>query len=202
MEFFLPSRAASTGGRPPQVVGVPEEGVIDLAIRPDPYCATDKRAHFQWFSFRLTGASGRRLQLRIVNAGGASYAPAWDGYRACASHDLQDWHRWGLGPRGRTRLLQSPRRAAARSRVPRRPPLRRVPTSYDAASGVLSIHHEPSSPDWVHYSYFAPYSLDRHAALIGRMQVWGRAQRPPGTRPPSSTAVRRQGARCALPPGG
>lgn len=40
---------------------------------------------------------------------------------------------------------------------------RRAETSYD--NGVLTIRHTPRA-DSVSFSYFAPYSMDRHAALI------------------------------------
>ena len=45
---------------------------------------------------------------------------------------------------------------------------RRVPTSYE--NGVLSIRHAPDS-DAVHYAYFAPYSMERHADLVARCQA-------------------------------
>jgi murein tripeptide amidase MpaA len=73
-----------------------------------------------------------------VPAGGASYAPAWNGYRAAASYDMQHWFR--------------------------------VDTSYDEAAGRLTIQHTPTQA-CVRYAYFAPYSWDRHAALVMRMQV-------------------------------
>ncbi|KAG2443936.1 hypothetical protein HXX76_002275 [Chlamydomonas incerta] len=122
-----------------EVVGVSDGGkTIDLNIRPDPYCETDKRAHYQWFNFKLCGVAGKPLTLRLLNAGGASYGPAWEGYQACASHDLQDWYR--------------------------------APTTYDAASGVVTIRHAAGAADLVHFAFFAPYSLDRHAQLLGRLQ--------------------------------
>ncbi len=43
---------------------------------------------------------------------------------------------------------------------------RRTDTSYD--DGVLTIRHTPRA-DSVAFSYFAPYSMERHAALVGRM---------------------------------
>src|SRR3954454_5723126 len=48
---------------------------------------------YQWFHFRLTGARGRDCVLKIVNAGGAAYAKGWQGYRAVASYDREDWFR-------------------------------------------------------------------------------------------------------------
>jgi murein tripeptide amidase MpaA len=77
--------------------------------------------------------------MHIINAGQSSYPEAWQGYKACASYDLQHWFR-----------VQS--------------------TSYDPQTGALTISHTPEH-SCVRYAYFAPYSLERHAALIARMQV-------------------------------
>lgn len=46
----------------------------------------------------------------------------------------------------------------------------RVPTTYDADSGVLSISHTPQA-DAVQYAYFAPFTYDRHQQLVARMQA-------------------------------
>ena len=43
----------------------------------------------------------------------------------------------------------------------------RVPTSY--ADGVLTIENTPAA-DSVWYAYFAPYSMERHADLVARVQ--------------------------------
>ena len=48
---------------------------------------------YQWFYFRLTGAEGRAVQLRIVNCAGSAYPLGWDGYRAVMSYDREDWER-------------------------------------------------------------------------------------------------------------
>lgn len=61
---------------------------ITLEIKPD--SAAD---FYQWFNFRVDGAAGAPLTMRIRNAGGASYAMGWDGYRACASYDGENWFR-------------------------------------------------------------------------------------------------------------
>ena len=61
---------------------------FDLAI------AKDHQSDFyQWFHFRLSGAKGVPVTLRIVNAGGGAYPDGWKEYRACASADRQDWRR-------------------------------------------------------------------------------------------------------------
>jgi murein tripeptide amidase MpaA len=61
---------------------------IDLEI------AQDHQSDFyQWFYFRLTGAEGQPVELRIVNAAGAAYPLGWPGYRACMSYDRDYWER-------------------------------------------------------------------------------------------------------------
>ena len=60
----------------------------DLKIRPD-----SNGAWFQWFYFRVRGAAGRDLTLRIVNAAQSAYPDGWNGYRACVSTDNATWRR-------------------------------------------------------------------------------------------------------------
>jgi murein tripeptide amidase MpaA len=61
---------------------------IDLEI------ANDHQSDFyQWFYFRLSGAGGEPVELRILNCGGSAYPNGWDGYRACMSHDREYWER-------------------------------------------------------------------------------------------------------------
>ena len=52
---------------------------VQLEIRPDPFCKHDNTTHFQWFHFRVTGAKGIPLTLKLVNAGKASFPVAWPG---------------------------------------------------------------------------------------------------------------------------
>ncbi len=68
---------------------VSEDGdVIDLEI------VKDRQSDFyQWFHFRLMGAQGRELTLRIVNCGSSAYPNGWPDYRACLSVDREDWVR-------------------------------------------------------------------------------------------------------------
>jgi murein tripeptide amidase MpaA len=95
----------------------------------------DKASEFyQWFYFRVDGASGEPLELRITNCAGSAYPLGWDGYRACVSSDNSDWLR--------------------------------ADTGY--AEGVLTIRHTPDT-DSVWFAYFAPYPMDRHAALVDRI---------------------------------
>jgi murein tripeptide amidase MpaA len=61
---------------------------VDLEIRKD-----HQSDFYQWFYFRVTGAKGRPLELRIVNCAGSAYPHGWDGYRACLSYDRDTWER-------------------------------------------------------------------------------------------------------------
>ena len=62
--------------------------VLDLAIVKD-----HQSDFYQWFHFRLTGAKGQPVSLRITNAGGSAYPDGWKDYNACASIDRQHWFR-------------------------------------------------------------------------------------------------------------
>lgn len=46
---------------------------------------------YQWFYFRVAGAKGRALDLRITNAGGSAYPMGWPGYKARVSTDREAW---------------------------------------------------------------------------------------------------------------
>src|ERR1700722_20174134 len=70
-----------------EVIALTADGA-DLAIRKD-----SNGNWFQWFYFRVRGAAGRDLALRIVNAGVSLYPDGWNGYRACVSADNEHWRR-------------------------------------------------------------------------------------------------------------
>jgi murein tripeptide amidase MpaA len=101
---------------------------FDLAIRRD-----KDSSFYQWFYFRVDGAGGAPLTLRIINCGGSAYPGGWVQYRACVSGDNENWTR----------------------------------AETDYADGVLTISHVPAG-DRIWFAYFAPYLLDRHAALVAR----------------------------------
>ncbi len=48
---------------------------------------------YQWFYFRLSGAGGREVSLRITNCAGSAYPHGWPDYRACVSYDRDEWLR-------------------------------------------------------------------------------------------------------------
>ena len=59
-----------------------------LAIRKD-----RQSDFFQWFHFRVAGAAGRKLELRITGLASSAYPDGWPDYRACVSEDRQYWSR-------------------------------------------------------------------------------------------------------------
>jgi len=71
-----------------EVISAEDPGDIRLAIRPD-----GRSPHYQWFHFRLTGAKGVPLTLKIMNAGAAAYPSGFRDYSAVASEDLKRWIR-------------------------------------------------------------------------------------------------------------
>ena len=53
---------------------------------------TDHQSDFyQWFHFRVAGAAGKDVTLRIVNCGGSAYPDGWEGYKARISDDRENW---------------------------------------------------------------------------------------------------------------
>ena len=71
-----------------EVVDAADAQAPKLAIRRD-----NNSDFFQWFHFRLTGAADADMEMAIVNAGEAAYPAGWEGYRAVASYDREDWFR-------------------------------------------------------------------------------------------------------------
>ena len=61
---------------------------VDLEIRQD-----HQSDFYQWFYFRLSGAAGQAVELRITNCAGSAYPHGWDNYQACLSTDREEWER-------------------------------------------------------------------------------------------------------------
>ncbi len=59
-----------------------------LAIRKDA-----QSDFFQWFHFRVSGAAGRELTLKITGLNASAYPGGWPGYRAAVSEDREYWGR-------------------------------------------------------------------------------------------------------------
>ena len=71
-----------------EVVRCDGPNAIDLAIRRD-----QASEFYQWFYFRLSGASGQPCRVRIVNCAASAYPGGWPGYRTVVSTDRQAWTR-------------------------------------------------------------------------------------------------------------
>lgn len=68
------------------------DGQVDLRLREDE--VNDPAVQIrQWFHFRVQGARGQALRLRILNAADATFAGGWPDYQACASYDHAHWFR-------------------------------------------------------------------------------------------------------------
>ena len=48
---------------------------------------------YQWFYFRVSGAAGREITLRITNCAGAAYPNGWPDYKGVMSLDREEWVR-------------------------------------------------------------------------------------------------------------
>jgi murein tripeptide amidase MpaA len=59
-----------------------------LAIRKD-----HQSDFFQWFHFRVSGAAGCELELKITGLKTSAYPDGWPGYDACVSEDRDYWAR-------------------------------------------------------------------------------------------------------------
>jgi murein tripeptide amidase MpaA len=54
----------------------------------------DRQSDFyQWFHFRVSGAAGRELVLRIGDLNASAYPQGWTNYHACVSEDREYWGR-------------------------------------------------------------------------------------------------------------
>ena len=55
---------------------------------------TDNQSTFaQWFHFRVSGAAGRELELKIEGLNKSAYPAGWPNYNACVSEDRDYWAR-------------------------------------------------------------------------------------------------------------
>ena len=48
---------------------------------------------YQWFYFRVAGAAGREITLRITNCAGSAYPNGWPDYKSVMSLDREEWVR-------------------------------------------------------------------------------------------------------------
>jgi len=71
-----------------EVVAADEPMKVRLKLKPD-----NKSDIKQWFHFKLDTVTGKKHQIKIMNAGESSFSNAWKGYRAVASYDRINWFR-------------------------------------------------------------------------------------------------------------
>jgi murein tripeptide amidase MpaA len=65
-----------------------EDDRIDLEIVKD-----HMSDFYQWFYFRLAGAAGREITLRITNCANSAYPHGWPDYKSVMSLDREEWVR-------------------------------------------------------------------------------------------------------------
>ena len=69
--------------------------------------ARDNASEFlQWFCFRVSGAAGIPLTLRIGNAGATTYPKGWEGFSARVSRDRRTWRCAETGYDGTTLTIR------------------------------------------------------------------------------------------------
>ena len=127
------------------VSGKTAKAKVTLHVRPDVYTELEKIAHMQYFSFRsfISGMDDNvkllTVQYIIENAHATSYPEAWPGSSVCyttKSLDSQDDDAWK----------------------------RNVTTKY--IDGKLTWTHVHNRNGSTFFSYWPPYTYDRHLKLI------------------------------------
>jgi murein tripeptide amidase MpaA len=119
---------------------------VFVDIQKDPYTELEKMYHSQHFSFRSSIKDIDRattVKYVLANAGEASYPSAWEGSTTFFSNSPSDPSSW----------------------------LRKLDTSYDKNTGQLSwTHTHDSKGTSTYFSYFPPYSYERHLSLISKCE--------------------------------
>jgi len=76
-----------------EVVDASDPSDIQLRLIPEPHSLLEDAVFMQWFNFSVSNVQGVPLTLRILNASEAAYPAGWDGYRAVATYDREDFFR-------------------------------------------------------------------------------------------------------------
>jgi murein tripeptide amidase MpaA len=145
-----------------------------LAMRKDK--ASD---FFQWFHFRVDGAGGRELTLKITGLGASAYPRGWPGYRAVFSHDREYW--------GRTDTAYDPQEDGGTLTICHTPQAGTCWFAYFAPYS-MERHHDlvaqMAACDGVEYRNLGlsieGQSIDCLSLGEGRKQVWLYARQHPG----------------------
>lgn len=129
-----------------------DEITVKLRIKPDPFTELENTAHFQYFSFlssisspSLSSSSDEQhnnstvVTYKVINAGDASYAVAWNGATTFYSKDRVTWKR-----------------------------VRNTNFDKETGHLSWTFPHQSSNNERVHFCYFPPYSHERHLSLISQ----------------------------------
>ena len=127
---------------------------VHVRIQKDPFTeGTDKKHHYQWFQFSVSGVAGKTCSVVIDNAGDVSYPDAWgthsdDGGTVCKF----DAH-WAYVERhGADADADAWKRARD--------------TVWNGEAGTLSWTLSVCDKDTVLFSFFPHYTEARHLALV------------------------------------
>ena len=132
---------------------------VNVKIKPDPYTDLEQKQHFQSFNFRATlnhnskalkgifgGLKSIKVKYILENAGEASYANAFKGYSTFVStkanpYDSEAWERTS-------------------------------DCEYNENGQLIwtHVHSVKDGPSSAYFSYFPPYSYERHLDLISKCE--------------------------------
>jgi murein tripeptide amidase MpaA len=120
-----------------------DPNVIDvkLRIKPDVYTELEEINHMQYFCFRavLNGVQRpQRVRYVLTNAAAASYPEAWSGTTVCYSHEYTNVDSYK----------------------------RNKDTFY--TQGELSWEHIHTKNESTYFTYFPPFTYERHLSLISK----------------------------------
>ena len=119
-----------------------------LKLKAEPFTQhTDKKSHKQWFSFKASNVKGKEVTFEIVDAGEASFSPAWQGYTVVGSYDDETWFR--VANTYFTRCLDENE------------------NKYSRKDGVLRWT-VTATQDTIAFAYFIQFTLARQKAMVDR----------------------------------
>ncbi len=130
---------------------------------------------FQWFYFRVDGASGDALTMHITNAAKASYPPGWDDYRAVASYDGETWFRVDTSYRdGVLSIQHTPEQASIHYAYFAAYPFARIANFVEGTKADPALRHELLGET------LDGRPIDHFSAGEGALKIWVIARQHPG----------------------
>ncbi|GMI10676.1 hypothetical protein TrLO_g9011 [Triparma laevis f. longispina] len=134
------------------IVESPTKCRVELNVDQDPYTELEDTIHSQWFYFKgslmdpILGGPNKGEEVTvdyvITNANRVAFPSAWPGSSVCVStNGKKSWER-------------------------------KTKTDYDKAEGTLSWQHvHRQYEEGTYFSFFEPYTLDRHIDLVDRCRA-------------------------------